>query len=284
MNPELSLQKQPTTNTTPEPLQCINITPSTPRANSTGNLRTPAGILSLNNMPFSNITNYELISEFLSSTNTIRQKLDQCNLNDYLCKNLSQEICETIDCKYYNENSLNQLLTKCEPECSIMHLNIRSLNKHRSKLISFLDKLDKEFDIIALTEIGKKNIDNNLAFFDGYQSIYECSRTNFGGACIMAKNNLQITERSDLKISTNTKDLQIEDLWVEIRYEGKTKPLLLGVVYRHPNTPIENFNKAINKTIETITTDNKNIIICGDFNINLLNNTMNHQTPSKKPC
>ena len=123
-------------------------------------------ILLLNNMPFSNITNIELTTEFQSVTERTRQKLDQCNLNDYLCKNLSKEISENIDCKYYNESSFNQLLKTCNPELSILHLNIRSLNKHRAKLTSFLETLDKEFDIIALTEIGKLNIENNLAFFE----------------------------------------------------------------------------------------------------------------------
>ena len=258
MNPETALTSVPNTSST------------TDRNNS------------LNTLPFFSITNIEILSELQTTTSRLRQQLEQCNLNEYLFNNLPMEICENIDCRFYNELSFNQLLKKCSPEISLMHLNIRSLNKHRSKLTTFLDTLNIEFDIIALTEIGKNNTDNNLAFFENYQTFYESPRTNFGGTCILAKNKFSINERADLKMSSNTSETKIEDTWLELNEEDSNNNLILGVVYRHPNTPIENFNKEITKTIEKIKTKNKNIIICGDFNINMLSNNHEHTNNFKE--
>ena len=58
---------------------------------------------------------------------------------------------------------------------SLQHLNIRSLaDKHSNEITALINSIDKTFDIIALTEIGRKNIENRAALFsDAYNMTYE---------------------------------------------------------------------------------------------------------------
>ena len=60
----------------------------------------------------------------------------------------------------------------------------------------------------------------------------------------------------------------IECIWIEIKY-SKSSPLLLGYVYRHPDSKDE-WIDDFSEMMDAIQTRNRNIILQGDFNFNLL--------------
>ena len=45
-----------------------------------------------------------------------------------------------------------------------MHINIRSLDLHFGEMIALMDRLNNQFQFLALSEIGNKNIENREAF------------------------------------------------------------------------------------------------------------------------
>ena len=52
----------------------------------------------------------------------------------------------------------------------------------------------------------------------------------------------------------------------------RNKNVFFGVIYRHPNSDIENFSaEVIGKIISTITKEKRECILMGDFSINLFN-------------
>ena len=57
----------------------------------------------------------------------------------------------TVDSDYYNEQEFNRTFSN-NLNFSLMHLNIRSLPLHFTELLCYLDTLDIEFKIIALSE------------------------------------------------------------------------------------------------------------------------------------
>ena len=69
-----------------------------------------------------------------------------------------------------------------------------------------------------------------------------------------------------------------ESVWVEIKLKGKDK-LLLGCVYRSPNSPSENNSKLISG-IESVCAlkDYSHVLLCGDFNLPDIN--WNQETTS----
>lgn len=76
------------------------------------------------------------------------------------------------------------------------------------------------------------------------------------------KSNLSYIHRSDLEIN------DLETLWVEVN-KSKEKSFLIGYCYRQPSSTAEWINKMENN-IERAVSVQKEVILLGDFNFNLL--------------
>jgi hypothetical protein len=67
---------------------------------------------------------------------------------------------------------------------------------------------------------------------------------------------------------TASKD-EFEAIWIEI--EGNNKQnMTCGLVYRHPNGDLDSFQNYLNSAIDKIHRQNKQCIVMGDFNLDLL--------------
>ena len=82
---------------------------------------------------------------------------------------------------------------------------------------------------------------------------------------IYAKENLNVIEQDDLKEISDS----LEIIWIEINMD-KTKNIICGCAYRHPNTDISVFTNYISKCLRKINEENKLCYLSGDFNIDLL--------------
>ncbi len=91
------------------------------------------------------------------------------DLTTTLQNDVPENIYNGINCKYYNENSILQTYTQNKAKLSLLHFNIRSLNKHRTKFQAFLDTININFDVLALTELGNTNVESSATFFENYQ-------------------------------------------------------------------------------------------------------------------
>ena len=60
----------------------------------------------------------------------------------------------------------------------------------------------------------------------------------------------------------------VECLWIDVRFKG-TKPILLGFLYRNPDERVEWFDR-FEMLMEDVSTYSNEIILLGDFNIDLL--------------
>ena len=66
------------------------------------------------------------------------------------------------------------------------------------------------------------------------------------------------------------KTRQLESIFAEIINPGK-KNILVGCIYRHPSMDLNEFNEEfLEPLMEKISTDNKNIFLTGDFNVDLM--------------
>ena len=99
----------------------------------------------------------------------------------------------------------------------------------------------------------------------GYNFISEPSISNAGGVGFYIKNNFNYVIRSEFTLS----DSDYEALWIEIQLVGQSN-IICAVMYRHPNGNLDNFMNYVNSTIEKIHHENKQCLIMGDFNIDLL--------------
>ena len=72
----------------------------------------------------------------------------------------------------------------------------------------------------------------------------------------------------------------MESMFIEIDKQllGTKKHVIVGVVYRPPNTCMNAFNDSMSIILDKIGQENKLAYILGDYNINLLNAESHNQT------
>ena len=147
-----------------------------------------------------------------------------------------QEICGKNMCKFAK---IKAVLTS--PENSSLHIFGISETKLKSHKLSSCFKVD------GFQEPLRKDNDSNGG----------------GGIIVYVQNCINAKRRFDLE--TNS----IECIWLEITV-GKSKPFLVGNMYRPPNSKVE-FVDRFESFIDNVSSEGKEIILMGDFNKNLLN-------------
>ena len=187
-----------------------------------------------------------------------------------------QNQCSNVlhSCDYYVEDSFNKKVepfTKTAENClSILHLNIRSAVKNLDNFSTYMEGLNHAFPLIGLSETWFRPANKDCYGIDGYKAEHNCRpvRTG-GGVSIYIKENIEYSPRNDL--CQNNKN--IESLYIEIDKEqfGKDKNIVVGVIYRPPDTDIKEFNKIMSESLLSLHAERKLVYLMGDFNINLLN-------------
>ena len=185
------------------------------------------------NIPFSKLSKQKLDklnvddSQVNETTSMAKPTLDctycvVCNSeceNCIICPNIHRVCCFCIECKYLDISELNGLLkTSGDNDISVIHLNIRSLWKHMSKLENFLyNNFDKKPDVICITETKldtdpddfvciseiktRKHSDLSVLNLPGYNFYHNDSTSNAGGTAIYVCEYCEATPRNDLYIN-----------------------------------------------------------------------------------
>lgn len=192
--------------------------------------------------------------------------ISKCNTEE-MCDIRNKILNNIAECKVYTINNLNALFLKHPDQLTIIHCNMRSLTKNKHKLEEILTKMTIQptFILISETKINVLQAPFNVNI-DGYKFYHSDSTTNAGGVGIYVKDYISITLRNDLHINTVN---QCEDLWLEASYTGSRKPIILGVIYRHPNNNFKDFEIAIVKRLDNLQQLNYTYYIGGDININV---------------
>ena len=184
---------------------------------------------------------------------------------------LNEEDLESYyNCKYIDVDEVDSKLSPNKYAYQAMHFNIRSLNENFHKLQLLLHNLKEsnlQLDFVLLCETFLKN-DNCMMFnLSGYSKI-ERHRTNSrgGGVAIYVKDLYDFKIREDLSIF---EEGTFESLFIEVTLNKKQ--VLIGEIYRPPNTDITEFINKYNWIIEKIKSEKKQLIIGSDQNINLIN-------------
>ena len=156
---------------------------------------------------------------------------------------------------------------------SIAHINTQSMVSTFDEFVLFVNKY--KFDAVTLTETWLKDNPFLLDYvkIEGYKLYYH-NRDNRrgGGVGIYIKDDIKHKMRKDI---TNINPA-LEHLWVEIEGKNKHSKLLLNVTYQ-PNFTnqekadwLESFDRIVGTAILDWT---GNVVITGDFNIDLLSNS-----------
>ena len=190
-------------------------------------------------------SNYYTIETFNSKFN--------CNITN----ELSSTSCNTnsLHTKSLNENTF-----------SLLHINARSLNKNVDSLELLLTNLNQfPFSIIGITETWLHSTSPPVFNLSNY-SMLRADRQHGkgGGVALYIFDKLNIKSRPDLHIEG------AEDLFIEV-LNDHSKNIIVGVIYRPPNNDLDSFLEKLEEVLDSITRENKDVYLMGDYNIDLLN-------------
>lgn len=194
------------------------------------------------NFPFSSISNSDLVT---------------VTTNDYDNGNTFDH--EFIDpasvknCFSYNNNF------------TVMNLNIRSLNANFNKLEILVNQLNFNPSIICVTETWLTQNKPVLYSLDNYNFINKPGCNKAGGTGLFVLKHFQYNLLNDLDLNISG----CEDVWIELNL-NQHKTVVVGSIYRHPTRNTNEFQEKLFFVLEKLQDKNKNYIICGDININLL--------------
>ena len=130
--------------------------------------------------------------------------------------------------------------------------------------------LDCPLDIIGLTE--RNIIKDKSSIFDvsliGFKHYHTPTESKNGGTLLYVANHLNSKSRNDLnKIMYKTKVL--ESVFLEIIHPAK-KIMIVGCIYKYPLMEADDFNDFLEKLLDKISTENKDVFLLGDYNMYLL--------------
>lgn len=145
---------------------------------------------------------------------------------------------------------------------TIIHLNIRSLNKHWDELNVILFNYVGVFDVLVLSEVSVSNESLLDTYkFNAYNSFHNIRiNRSGGGVVIFVKNNINFKE-----IKSNFESF--EGLFGLLTLSDNTLIYILSI-YRPPNFSKIKFVNEIESFISCI--NERNVVIIGDVNLDLL--------------
>lgn len=181
---------------------------------------------------------------------------------------------QNVNCNYYLEDDINRIMNQNPDDnlCSfaITHWNIRSAPKNLESMEYYLQNVNIKFDIIGLTETWFNENNVNRYDMDGYVHEYNYRKSRKGGGVsLFIKNNIKYKPRADLDVICES----AEALFIEVSKDvvGCDKNIVIGCIYRPPDSNIETFIRSLSNIFNRLNRENNMVYLMGDFNINLLN-------------
>jgi exonuclease III len=149
---------------------------------------------------------------------------------------------------------------------TILHQNIRGI---RNKVDEFLISLSTDVpQVICLTEhhLKREEIDN-INFSQYTVGSFFCRRTYAcGGVCILVHKDIQFDD-INLDHFSKEKDFEISALKLHIMHNH----FIIICIYRSPNGNFTYFLNQLEVILNKLYKISNKLILCGDFNINYLN-------------
>ena len=148
----------------------------------------------------------------------------------------------------------------------VIHINIRSLLAHLDEIHHLLSSLKP--DILGISETWlNDSVDGEIHFPD--YNIFRSDRNRHGGGITtFVRNCLQVTSLSNISVPASLSP-HCESLWLNVKSPSITYNLVFGCCYRPPRAPTSSLTVTFN-FLEVLLSNYRNVIIAGDFNINLL--------------
>ena len=183
--------------------------------------------------------------------------------SDGNCKNKTENILSKENCNIINDNEINR--NKNIINCFYTNADVL-YNKLDELKIRLNEDTSINYDIIGITETNYKNIKDkpnileyNLVGYDIFHNDTLDTKIPHRGIILYIKKNLKATQISFVNSCFN------ESIWVSIDLKFN-ETLLIGCIYRSPNSNDNNNSKLIELINEVSNSKFSKLLIMGDFN------------------
>ena len=135
-----------------------------------------------------------------------------------------------------------------------------------------------KFSVLAFCETHTDiSTETSIEKIPGYNKLIKSRIGRRGGGVALffdSDINIGVKRRNDLEC---TDDTIMKSLFVQITQpELSAKDVIIGVIYRPPNTNVQLFLNRLICMLDKINYDGRPSYLLGDFNINLFNNSTNY--------
>ena len=145
------------------------------------------------------------------------------------------------------------------------------------KLKIMLTKISRLFSVIGISETWLNDHTSDQVDIPGYNFISNHRTSKIGGGIgLYLLDHFQYKLLSDCNISDPD---TLESPFVEI-HNPHGKNIIVGTVYRPPNSNLLEFQEKFNRIISLISKNNKHCYVMGDFNLDLLH--YDHHGPTQE--
>jgi len=180
-------------------------------------------------------------------------------------------------CSFYNESQFNDLSVSMPSDTfSTFYLNIRSLSSSYNKFIHYLCLLKHDFSIIALSETWLTEASKDMFKLPKYNAVHYIRGNRSGGGVSLFIHEdyaFEVREHFSLKLDGP----EVESVFIELSGVSGGKNIIVGAIYRPPDSVLNDFNDSLSSLLYLINNENKICYIIGDFNINLFKNKSHTQ-------
>ena len=175
---------------------------------------------------------------------------------------------------YYDIDEFNVFSKKLNHNStfSILNINARSLVRHINEFSAILRDFSVVFDVITVEETWLTDLLKPLVNLDGYTFFtkHRDHSKKGGGIGIYIRDGIDFVERDDLACPGNLNDY-FSYMFIEIKNKSPSKNSIIGVFYRPPGqNTINDLTNHLEALLPKLNKENKNVVITGDTNINLL--------------
>ncbi|MGB5437968.1 MAG: endonuclease/exonuclease/phosphatase family protein, partial [Maribacter sp.] len=147
------------------------------------------------------------------------------------------------------------------------HLNVYHLVNKVPDVCVLLNQSSQPVHVFGMSETRlDSRIADTLIYIPQYSVLRrDSAKKNHTGIAVYIHDSISnfATRRTELE------DENIECIWIEVKH-GKSSPLLIGYVYRNP-AETSSWSEDFIQMMDKVKSRNKDIVLLGDFNINLNN-------------
>lgn len=179
-------------------------------------------------------------------------------------------------CSLYSSNQFNNLCALIPQNIfSTFHLNTRSLSNKYDKFVHYLSSLKHEFSVIALSETWLTEDTKDYFKLPNYNAVHHIRQNRpGGGVSLFIHGNYEYKPRDDICLKSDM--TEVEAVFVELSGAYGGRNIIVGAIYRPPDSSIKDFNDMLLGSFDKIIKENKLCFILGDFNIDLFKNKLDN--------